>query len=623
MMAPHRHPGPLAGKLRILHRLTAWTCVIVVVAAYACFPTLRRALGREDLLLDAPSVVLFAAAAVIGGLRFFDRGLGPWFYGAIPLAGLAGTLLELQSAATRPPLADAIAARRWLVAGLLLLVGAAVGGGRFSEHRSAGWTGWRRLLLYRPPLEYAIITGGLLGIVLFLDLAHSTHPKLTLVGELAELEVALALVFGALSLSVPDPHHASAPVGSGGLVPAIVSSAGSPAAVTIVQSLGPHGIPIHALSNLDHPACLYSRYTATCHITPSGRGGGPRHDNVQEPDSLLTYLEEHVARGVLFPGTDANIRFLARHKRRLADAGFRLCIPDAEVLAHAADKSDLAAFCERHGFPAPRTVVVDSAEDLHRVAELQFPVVFKGVFMKNHRFVERRTELEAAYAAFAARFAGKSDDRRAVAQEWVPGPPERFAKLYVVCDGEGRVVAHHTLRRLRVQVRKDGSQGDTLAAKTELVPELIERWLPFFSVLRWVGVASMECKYDERDRQYKIIEINPRPWAILKISVDCGVDVPLLYYRLAQGERLEPQTRFEENRYYIRLLWGNIDVPEPWRVAGMLFTRRITLREVLGVYRELWTNRSRLSIDVGRLRDPWPTIACLYYYGVRYFSRWF
>ena len=65
--------------------------------------------------------------------------------------------------------------------------------------------------------------------------------------------------------------------------------------------------------------------------------------------------------------------------------------------------------------------------------------------------------------------------RRAVAQEWIPGPPDRFAKLYVMCDQRSRVVAHHTLRRLRVHVRQDGSQGDTLIAKTERVSRLIGR----------------------------------------------------------------------------------------------------------------------------------------------------
>lgn len=407
-------------------------------------------------------------------------------------------------------------------------------------------------------------------------------------------------------------------------LPAIVSSAGAPAAVTITQTLGPYGIPIHALSNMDHAAAWYSRYNTTRHRTELGTGGTRTHHNVHEPDSLLDYMIERLERGVVFPGTDSNIRFLARHKQRLLDEGFRLLIPDVDALARAANKSDVAVFCRENDFPVPRTITIDSSADLVRVGdELRFPIVLKGVYVKNHKFVERPEDLADCYETFVRRFAKKTPQTQGVAQEWIPGGDDRFAKLYVICDHDSRVVAYHTLRRVRVHTRRDGSQGDTLIAKTERVEPLLDRWLPFFPAVRWVGVASMETKYDERDGQYKLIEINPRPWAILKISVDCGMNVPLLYYRLAQGERVEPQVDFEENRYYIRLLWGNRDFPEPIASLGMLINRRITLREILRVYGELLLNVGRLTIDVGRLRDPLPTLACMYHYGIRHFKGWF
>jgi predicted ATP-grasp superfamily ATP-dependent carboligase len=407
-------------------------------------------------------------------------------------------------------------------------------------------------------------------------------------------------------------------------LPAIVSSAGAPAAVTITQTLGPLGIPIHALSNMDHAAAWYSRYTTGRHRIELGVGGTRTHHNVHEPESLLHYMLERLERGVVFPGTDSNIRFLAEHKQSLLDAGFRLLIPDARALARAANKSDVAVFCREHGFPVPRTITVDGPSDLERVRdELRFPIVLKGVYVKNHRFVSRVEELDARYEAFLARFSGKTSRTQAVAQEWIPGGDDRFAKLYVICDERSQVIAQHSLRRLRVHTRRDGSQGDTLIAKTERIQPLIDQWRPFFPAVGWVGVASMETKYDERDGLYKLIEINPRPWAILKISIACGMNVPLLYYRLAQGEAVEATTDFEEGRYYIRLFWGNRDFPEPVATLGMLLNRRIAPREVLRVYGELLRNARRVTVDVGTLRDPLPTLACMYYYGVRHFKGWF
>jgi predicted ATP-grasp superfamily ATP-dependent carboligase len=407
-------------------------------------------------------------------------------------------------------------------------------------------------------------------------------------------------------------------------LPAIVSTASGPAAVTITQTLGRLGIPIHTLSNMKHAAAAYSRYTTVRHRTPIGVGGSDTRNNVVEPESLLDYLETRVRRGVLFPGSDNNIRFLSRHKQRLLDAGFKLCIPDEKVLLTALNKSDVAVFCRDNGFPIPRTVVVNSRDDLPEVTrELQFPIVLKGVYKKNHRLVQSAGELVREYDAFLERFQGKTEQTQAVAQEWIPGGPEKFAKLYVMSDLDARVVATHQLRRMRVQTRRNGSQGATLIARTERIPAMVEQWLPFFEALGWTGMASMECKYDERDGLYKLIEINPRPWAILKVSVDAGVNIPLLYYKLAQGERVEPTDEFRENQYYIRLIWGNLDIPEPAASLSMLLFGQIGLGEVLRVYGELLAHPTRVSVDVGTPVDPVPTLSALYYQGVHNFKSWF
>jgi predicted ATP-grasp superfamily ATP-dependent carboligase len=407
-------------------------------------------------------------------------------------------------------------------------------------------------------------------------------------------------------------------------VPAIVSTASDIASLTVTQTLGPLGIPVHALSNVKHAPAFYSRYTTTRHRTPIGVGGSEIRDNVHEPEELLDYMLQNVERGVLFPGSDSNVRFLARHKQRLIEAGFHLCIPDEEALLKALNKSDLALFAAEHGFPVPETRVVDSVADLERVRdELRFPIVLKGVFKKNHRLIRTPEELASGYDTFLTGFQGKTDKIRTVAQEWIPGGSEQFAKLYVMCRHDGSVAATHQLRRTRVHTRKDGSQGDTLAAKTEKIQALADEWIPFFERLNWVGMASMECKLDPTDGRYKLIEINPRPWAILKISVDCGINIPLLYYRLAQGEKVESVTDFQDERHYIRFLWGNHGIPEPVASLAMLLGGHIGLGEVLGLYGKLLAAVPRLSVDVGRVRDPLPTLAALYFQGVLNFKGWF
>ena len=49
------------------------------------------------------------------------------------------------------------------------------------------------------------------------------------------------------------------------------------------------------------------------------------------------------------------------------------------------------------------------------------------------------------------------------------------------------------------------------------------------------GIFSAEFKYDARDRQFKLIEINARPWWYVEFAALCGVDVCRLAYQDATG----------------------------------------------------------------------------------------
>jgi hypothetical protein len=67
---------------------------------------------------------------------------------------------------------------------------------------------------------------------------------------------------------------------------------------------------------------------------------------------------------------------------------------------------------------------------------------------------------------------------------------------------------------------------------------LREHGLTLLRALGWHGVAMAEFKRDDRDGEYKLIEINPKFWGSLDLSVAAGVDFPWLAVRLALGDDL-------------------------------------------------------------------------------------
>lgn len=59
------------------------------------------------------------------------------------------------------------------------------------------------------------------------------------------------------------------------------------------------------------------------------------------------------------------------------------------------------------------------------------------------------------------------------------------------------------------------------------------------------GVFSAEFKFDERDRAFKVIEINARPWWYVEFASRCGVDVCTMAYQDALGLPVSAIDRYE------------------------------------------------------------------------------
>ena len=61
-------------------------------------------------------------------------------------------------------------------------------------------------------------------------------------------------------------------------------------------------------------------------------------------------------------------------------------------------------------------------------------------------------------------------------------------------------------------------------------PELLDRTIRLLQAMKFTGVAEVEYKWDARDNEYKLIEVNPRPWDQHRLGAACGVDLMYLAY---------------------------------------------------------------------------------------------
>lgn len=65
--------------------------------------------------------------------------------------------------------------------------------------------------------------------------------------------------------------------------------------------------------------------------------------------------------------------------------------------------------------------------------------------------------------------------------------------------------------------------------------------------LNWHGVAEVEFKWDEKNKEFKLIEINPKFWASVEAALRAGVNFGYYLCEMAKGKELEYSEEYNRN----------------------------------------------------------------------------
>lgn len=227
-----------------------------------------------------------------------------------------------------------------------------------------------------------------------------------------------------------------------------------------------------------------------------------------------------------------------------------LC-PKIEDHQIAYDKYLTYLHCQKIGLPTPRTHVISNPNDLkEKSLEIGFPLVIKsrtgsGV-ETGLRIVDDPSALESCYAEIQHRNKDVEDDPAfMIMQEFIPG---QIHDACLVAD-QGKIQA------ILTQVRHwmyPPSGGVGAINYTTINHDLILLAEKLTASLNWSGPAQIEFKLDERDNHYKLIEINPKLWGTLDLSIKSGVNFTAVIRDINIGRKTN-RPSYEEGNYYFFL----------------------------------------------------------------------
>jgi predicted ATP-grasp superfamily ATP-dependent carboligase len=286
-----------------------------------------------------------------------------------------------------------------------------------------------------------------------------------------------------------------------------------------VRSLGKRGIEVTVLSHLPISISFYSKYCQHHVIAPD-----PEKDP-RFADFLLEYVKKNQF-DVLLPISFAAVMQVSRIRHELEKFA-KIPLADDLSLGIAGSKDRTIQYAEKIGVRTPKTWYPKTESDADAIAqEVSYPAVIKGSEESGFvRYANSPEELSEKFRMIA-RYSP-------VIQEYITGEGYGFFALYN--HGNARAIFMH--KRIR---EYPVTGGPSAVAESVYDPALRDAGLRILDSLNWHGVAMVEFKKDEKTGEFVLMEINPKFWGSLGLSIAAGVDFPYLASRMATDGDIEP-----------------------------------------------------------------------------------
>lgn len=218
-------------------------------------------------------------------------------------------------------------------------------------------------------------------------------------------------------------------------------------------------------------------------------------------------------------------------------------IPDWRCMESAYNKDRSMSLARSIGVPTPDTVELADEEDILSIPS--YPVVVKSSEPGSVRYC-----YDAQGAKQAFRSLSLTSRSRIIAQELISGYGCGF---YAVYD-EGNLIDFFLHRRVREFPITGGASA---VAESYRSRRLFDMGKALGDALDWTGPLMIEFKYDLRTKDYKLMEINPKLWGSMDLTLAAGVDIPGIILGLADGTINRPLASTYEDAHYldVRFRW--------------------------------------------------------------------
>jgi D-aspartate ligase len=326
--------------------------------------------------------------------------------------------------------------------------------------------------------------------------------------------------------------------------PVVILRSGHHGGLGIVRSLGRLGVPVYSVDAASWEPAFLSRYCRGRFVLDTD--GQPPEQSIA---GLLAIARKVGGRPILIPTTDHGATWVAEHAAELGQA---YCFPRQELSLVRAlcDKGTMQDLARQSGVPTARALVPRSSKDIEQFLETAvFPVMVKATDsdrLRRHtggtKFViQNPRELAALYAR-----AEDGQGPNLLIQEYIPGEDWMFDGYF---DGNSECLFGLTGKKIRRFPVHTGVTSLGICLPNETV---IETTAAFMKAIGYHGILDIGYRYDRRDGQYKVLDVNPRIGCTFRLFTGAnGMDVARALYLDLTGQAVAASAAAEGRKWVV------------------------------------------------------------------------
>jgi len=228
---------------------------------------------------------------------------------------------------------------------------------------------------------------------------------------------------------------------------------------------------------------------------------------------------------MVIPVRDETTITVAAHLELFTDVT-ELFLAEESVVRRLMDKKLCMKAAEEIDVPIPMTYHPDE-DGIEAVRnEATFPVLIKPRIASGARGIVRVDDPDQLIHKYKQVSRDHADP---IIQEFVDHSGGHYS-IGTVFNDESEPVATHVYRETR---QYPSSGGPAITAHTVERGDWVDPILELLRAEEWKGPAHMDVLRDPVTGEYKLIEVNPRFWSSLSLTVRSGVDIPLILYKIA------------------------------------------------------------------------------------------